>query len=274
MANSYVKVSVGTESQEVREIIMALLSESGYDTFEEDSAALHAYIADTEFDVEVLEAVLSGFNLSYVTESIEQKNWNEIWEAGFEPVVVDEFCTIRAHFHNVGVKTQHEIVITPKMSFGTGHHATTQLMVMGMADMEMTGRSVLDFGTGTGVLAILAGKLGATDILGIDNDEWAVENAIENLERNGANGITIMCASVEGIPDRKYDTILANINRHILLATMQELYTRLNAGGVLLMSGLLVEDESVMIKSIVDAGFKVEKVSARNGWISILAIKC
>jgi ribosomal protein L11 methyltransferase len=274
MANNYIKVSVVAESQEVREMVMALLSEVGYDTFEEDGVLLHAYIAETDFDVAGLEAVLAGFNLGYVTESIEQKNWNEIWEAGFEPVVVEDFCTIRAHFHNVGVKTQHEIVITPKMSFGTGHHATTQLMVMGMAEMEMTGRSVLDFGTGTGVLAILAGKLGATEVLGIDNDEWAVENAIENLERNSATGIEIMCASVEGIPDRQYDTILANINRHILLATMPVLYSRLNEGGVLLMSGLLVEDEQVMVDSIVDAGLKVEKISVRNGWISILALKC
>jgi ribosomal protein L11 methyltransferase len=159
------------------------------------------------------------------------------------------------------------------MSFGTGHHATTQLMMLGMKDIDFDNKSVLDFGTGTGVLAILAGMLGATDITAIDNDEWSVSNATENMIRNNRERIAVAKASLEDIPKREYHIILANINRHILLQYMGDMYERLFDGGILLMSGLLTDDEQIVTEAAKAAGFEIEQVSARNGWISIRVVK-
>lgn len=267
------KITITSDSSDVREILIAMLSEAGYEGFEEYEAVLLAYIAEDLYDEVLLQQMLSRFEVSFVTEVIEPRNWNQMWETDIQPVIVDDFCTIRTHFHTIEVTTPHEIVITPKMSFGTGHHATTQLMMLGMKDMEFVGKSVLDFGTGTGVLAILAGMLGATDITAIDNDEWSVTNATENMIRNNRERIAIAKASLEDIPQREYHVVLANINRHILLQYMGDMYERLFEGGILLMSGLLTADEQMVTEAAVAAGLGIEQVSVRNGWISIRAIK-
>ena len=270
----HIQVAFELPSAESGEILLALLMDIGYEGFEENTGSLKAFIPAERYDAAELEAVANTVGVPYVTESIQQQNWNAIWESSFEPVIVDDFCTIRAHFHTVTSTTPYEIIITPKMSFGTGHHATTQLMMMAMKDIDFNGKSVLDFGSGTGVLAILAAMLGATDITGIDNDEWAVENAIENAERNLVPGIAMLQASLEQLPQRTYDILLANINRHILLEHMQGLYQRLAGGGILLMSGLLIADEPIIAEAALEAGFQVDHVAERSGWISIRCSKC
>lgn len=270
---SHIKVTIPAATEEQREILIAVLSEEGFEGFEEDEANVYAFREEDGFDKGALDILAETMDFGYELETIAPRNWNEIWESGFEPVVVEGFCTVRAHFHNVPVTTPYDIIITPKMSFGTGHHATTQLMMIGMEHLDLDGKSVLDFGTGTGVLAILADMLGATDITGIDNDEWAVENAVENVQRNSKEGIAIFRATLEELPERQYDVILANINRHILIQCMGGLFARLHKGGVLLMSGLLAEDEMIIRTEAEAAGFSVFEVSHRNGWISVLCKK-
>ena len=270
---SHIKVTIPEQIDEQREILIALLSDVGFEGFEEDDTNLYAFVEESGFDKSGLDVLAGQMEFEYELETIVPRNWNEIWEAGFEPVVVDGFCTVRAHFHTGPVNTPYEIIITPKMSFGTGHHATTQLMMIGMENMDLGGKSVFDFGTGTGVLAILAAMLGATDITGIDNDEWAVENAVENVQRNGKQDVVILQATLDQLPERQYDVILANINRHILIQCMNGLFARLHSGGHLLMSGLLAEDEQIMTASAEAAGFSISAVSHRNGWISLQCIK-
>ncbi len=249
-----------------RDVLVATLAEVGYEGFEETDTALHAYIPAADFDKETLDALTTG--MAYVLEDIEQRNWNAEWEAGIEPVVVAGFCTVRAHFHEVATDTPYEVIITPKMSFGTGHHATTRLVIGAMRAVDFGGKRVFDFGTGTGVLAILAAKLGATDLLGIDIDEWAVENAIENAGRNNCAHIAMKLGVLDDVTG-EYDVILANINRHILLAGMARMHQLLVPGGVLIMSGLLTDDAPMVVTSARNAGFADEQITTENGWIAI-----
>jgi ribosomal protein L11 methyltransferase len=216
------------------------------------------------------EALAAGMGHSFTATRIRQQNWNAQWEAGFEPVTVPGFCTVRAHFHAPAKGVPYEIVITPKMSFGTGHHATTRLMMMQMQHLNLAGKEVLDFGTGTGILAILAEQLGARRVLAIDNDEWSVENTTENLERNNCSRTEIVQGSLEVIGDQTFDVVLANINRHILLHYMQQLFACTRAGGQLLMSGLLLADRQVATDAALEAGFREAGFAEQGGWITLL----
>lgn len=269
----HVKISITQKEGNDRDMLVALLAENGFDGFEEDDETLHAYIGEHEFAAAELTALLATLAVGFTREVIEPQNWNEVWESSFQPVVVEGFCTIKAHFHHQETDTPYTIVITPKMSFGTGHHATTQLMMMAMKDIPFGGKSVLDFGTGTGVLAILASMLGAAQVMAIDNDIWSVENANENVGRNETNNIDVRQASIEDIKPQTYDVILANINRHILLDYMLTMYQRIAHNGTLLMSGLLVDDEVIIKTAAQEAGFIVGDTNTLNGWISIKAVK-
>ncbi len=268
-----IKITIRVSEGDVREAIIALLSDVGYDAFEEEEELLFAFISEDRFNEGELSNIISLFALDYDLEVVAQQNWNQMWEDSIQPLVVDDFCTIVTDFHDVDVKTAHKIVITPKMSFGTGHHATTQLMMTAMRELDFKGKSVIDFGTGTGVLAILAAQMGANAVLAIDNDEWSVENAAENIERNNCAHIDVRKASIEELPNPNCDILLANINRHILLHHMELLGAVVCSGGVLLMSGLLKADEEVVKEAAVAAGFAITKVNDLSGWISILCVK-
>jgi ribosomal protein L11 methyltransferase len=271
---SYKEIKIPVATPETREILIALLAEEGHEGFEETESALLSYIPEELFSRESLDNVLASFNLSYTITDIEKTNWNKEWESSFEPVVIPGFCTIRADFHKINEKTLHEIIITPKMSFGTGHHATTQIMIQMMRDINFVEKKVLDFGTGTGILAILAGQLGSKNVLAIDNDEWSYTNAIENVERNRVKGIKVKCATLDDILVREtFDVILANINRHILLQYMQALYQITCVGGKLLMSGLLVEDTEIIRSKAVRVGFEIKQLQENKNWIGILVSK-
>jgi ribosomal protein L11 methyltransferase len=265
----YIKVLFLVRDVTLKEILMAQLSEINFEGFEETDAELLCYIPETEFDKQELTTIADGNGIKFTTEVIEPKNWNEEWERNFEPVIVKDFCTVRADFHTMAVTTPYEIIITPKMSFGTGHHATTQLMLEQMRHLNLTGKNVLDFGTGTGILAIMAEKLGAASILAIDNDEWSVENTVENAERNHCSHLTVKQGSLE-ITTAPFDIILANINRHILLHYMADLYKLLPTGGTILMSGLLVNDKDIITGAAGNMGFTYIEVKEQNGWIAIL----
>jgi ribosomal protein L11 methyltransferase len=265
----YKQITIAVSEQEQKEILIALLENINYEGFEEHDNEVVAYIPGADYHEEELKEVLGTFGLTYKLETIAQQNWNAQWESNFEPVIVEGFCTIRAGFHDIEINTPYEIVITPKMSFGTGHHATTQLMMEQMGKVDFKGRKVLDFGTGTGILAILAEMLGAGQILAIDNDEWSYENTRENISTNSCKNIEVKQGSLE-YSGSDYDVILANINRHILLHYMNDMYMKLEKEGMILMSGLLTEDREIIMDAATATGFHHLKGSEHNNWIALL----
>lgn len=270
----YLQFSISIANDETRELLIAALAENGIEGFEESDDAIKAFVSEQDYQAEAIAAVIDHFGCTAHIEKIAPTNWNAQWEADFEPVVVADFCTIRAHFHHLPIHTRHDIVITPKMSFGTGHHATTRLMVEQMEHLSFEAKRVLDFGTGTGILAILAEQLGASEVIAIDNDEWSFDNAQENIQLNHCHAVQVSMDDIDQLDaSRPFDIILANINRHILLAYMDRMCTLLKEGATLLMSGLLVEDETIVSTAAVASGFKVEKVVALNNWITILCRK-
>lgn len=265
---NYFQIAILIPQNENRELLIAALSEVGVEGFEEEETSLKAFVSEADYQADAVAAILQEFGLTSTLETIAPTNWNAQWEADFEPVIINDFCTIRAHFHSLPITTQHEVIITPKMSFGTGHHATTHLMVAQMQDIDFKDKTVFDFGTGTGVLAILAEILGAKRIVAIDNDEWSFENTLENIGLNHCHNISVSMDSIESIAE-SFDIILANINRHILLAYMPQMLAMLQKGGTLLMSGLLTEDETMVCEAALAAGFELQGVYTRHNWISI-----
>ncbi len=266
----YIKITFSNTTQDITDYLIAILSGEGYEGFEEAEDQLFSFISLQDFNKAILDVIANENGLQYEIEVIPEQNWNQLWESEFQPVIVDDFCTIRAGFHDIEVTTPFDIVITPKMSFGTGHHATTMLMMQMMRQMQLKGASVLDFGAGTGILAILAEMLGAGHITAIDIDPWPVENAKENIARNHCGNIEVFQGSLEDIPVVKEDIILANINRHILLKYMPDLFTRLKPGGKLLLSGLLTDDKDIIKTSAIGNGFRFLEVKEMNNWIALL----
>jgi ribosomal protein L11 methyltransferase len=251
-------------NEEQQEILISELSELEAIGFEQTDTHLLAYFEKDNFKSYEVNNLVKEFTFNIT--SIPEQNWNAVWESNFEPVVVDDFCAIRADFHQPIKNVQHEIIITPKMSFGTGHHATTYMMIEQMSNIDFTKKRVFDFGTGTGILAILAQKLGAASITAIDNDEWSIENAKENFQKNDVHSITLYRSSA--MPKDSFDIILANINRNVLNEYASALVSILSPKGVLLVSGILKEDERVIV-----AAFNILqpiKVQQNKNWISIL----
>ncbi len=267
------KLSIPIPDEETGEILTALLADAGFEGFEETGDVLYAFVGSEKYDEQTVKEILGVYHLKFEIEEIEKTNWNEDWEKNFQPVIVEDFCTVRADFHRVEVNTTFEIIITPKMSFGTGHHATTQLMMSLMKEMDFASKTVLDFGAGTGILAILASLLRAQEILAIDNDAWCYENAMENIARNHTKKIEVKTGSLEAAGERKFDIILANINRHILLQYMNELYGRLNENGSLLLSGILEEDQEIICTAADKTGFKFIKGKTQHNWLALQFLK-
>jgi ribosomal protein L11 methyltransferase len=264
MKDSTIQIEIGASDETLKETLIAQLASIGFEAFEEMPETLKAFIPSTHYDKELLLSVIG--DLSFQELKIEKQNWNALWESNFEPVQVEDFVGIRASFHEAIQGVEYEIVITPKMSFGTGHHATTYLVMQAMRQLEWINKTVFDFGTGTGILAILAEKLGGQKILAIDNDDWCIENAAENIEINQCHKIDIAKADSAAI-EKRFDIILANINKHIILANIGFLDQALQSGGSILLSGLLVEDESDILKACESVGWKHQRTNTKNGWI-------
>jgi ribosomal protein L11 methyltransferase len=265
---NYFQITIAVTEPVQQEILIALMTGLGYEGFEQQEDALLAFLPEAGFDAAALEAILKSYDLAYTTTLLAEKNWNEEWEKSFTPVQVGEFCAVRAHFHAPIAGVCHELIITPKMSFGTGHHATTYMMLQGMQHLDFNGKTVLDFGTGTGVLAILAERLGAAEVTAIDIDDWSIENAKENITENHC--IKIITQKIDVAPKNMvFDIILANINKHVLLREMAEMGQQLKFGGVILMSGLLQEDlEDIEIEA-VNRKLSVSTRTARGSWICL-----
>jgi ribosomal protein L11 methyltransferase len=253
-----------------REVLMAELAELGFESFVESEEGLTAYIQQPDWNEGLLEGLMTSsipdLKMSWEVKTIEATNWNAEWEKSFDPISVDGACLIRAPFHEVQGDYKFVITIEPKMSFGTGHHATTHLIISEMLQMEWEGLDVLDMGSGTAVLAILAEKMGARDIDAIDIDEWAFENAEENAKRNDCSKIRCLLGGAELLGDKKYDVILANINRNILLRDMNLYRAVLKDGGKILFSGFYEQDVIELEKVATPLGLKIQNKRLMNEW--------
>jgi len=253
------------------EIMMAQLAEIGYDSFMESDNGLLAYIPGDNFnedilrDLSVLNQDLSQLNYTYKT--IKDQNWNEVWESNYDPVTIKDQVYIRAPFHKTNRDIKYEILVDPKMSFGTAHHETTSLMIEMMLDEKLSGKKVLDMGCGTGILAILAEMLGARKIDAIDFDEWAYENATENVAKNKCKNIHVQLGDASTIKTVEYNYIFANINRNVLLQDISVYATRLVKNGILLLSGFYTEDLLLIESSAREYNLILDHKLIKNNWI-------
>lgn len=253
------------------DILIAMLSDFGFDSFTQNENGFDAYIlADIENETNVKELQFDDFTYSYVKTAIPKTNWNEEWEKNFNPVYVDDLVCIRAHFHPKVEGIKHDVVITPKMSFGTGHHDTTWLMSKTMFELDFKNKSVLDMGCGTGILAILAHQLGAKQIIGIDIDDWSIENSIENSTINNTSDIVFKKGDVSILPTNEtFDIILANINKNVLKQDMATYYKCLNQNGFLLLSGFFTADVDELKQLAQSIGFTFIESYNKNEWAVI-----
>ena len=258
--------------QPASDILIAELGEVQFESFLETEDGVQAYIKKEDWnphildDLQILENPL--FTICYDYSEIEQENWNATWESNFNPIQVGEQCVVRAPFHDKP-KVDYDIIIEPKMSFGTGHHETTHMMLAHILQNDFNGKSVLDMGSGTGVLAILAAMKGAKHIEAIDIDNWCYLNAQENVERNNCSHINVFEGTADLLVDQKYDIIIANINRNILLEDIPAYVKCLNKGGILFLSGFYVQDIPQITERCKEVGLKFEKNLEKNNWVAV-----
>jgi ribosomal protein L11 methyltransferase len=257
------------------EMLIAQLGYVGFESFVEQDCGVTAYIQKQEWNSKILDDVFmlhsNEFNITFEHNEIAQTNWNEEWEKNFNPIQVDDLVSIRAPFHT-NPSLQFDIVIEPKMSFGTGHHETTHMMVQHLLALDLDTKKVLDMGCGTGILAIFAEMKGAKPIDAIDIDSWCYENSLENIQRNNCNHITVYEGDASLLKE-KYDVIIANINRNILLSDMKTYTDCLNENGVLLLSGFYKEDIVIIEDEVNKHGLTFETMIQRNNWVALKYVK-
>jgi ribosomal protein L11 methyltransferase len=267
----YWKYTLRTDP-DTAQVLLAYLSEAPFDTFQETEEGLDAYLpaqaskADAD---RMLEDLSQQFPFTLEETFLPAQNWNEIWESNFQPVIVGHFCAVRADFHPPQPDVKWELVINPKMAFGTGHHETTWQCIAAMEHLPFAGAKVLDYGCGTGILAILASKLGATDIEAIDIEEESYRNTVENAAANDVHNVTARCGTLPDVQGRDFDVILANINRNVILDSLSRLAELTRPGGRLLVSGILAEDEAIVVENAEKAGFGKKEQTQRGNWLCV-----
>lgn len=257
------------------EILMAETAEAGFDTFMENETGFEASVEGDQYSAEILDFLKEKYDhvrpLTFTISKEEKQNWNEAWEKNVEPIIVDDRCLVRAAFHSIDKKYPYEIIITPKMSFGTGHHQTTHLMLSAQMNMDHRGKRVMDAGCGTAILSIMASKLGASEVEAFDIDEWSVINGEENAVNNACTNIRIQQAKIdEAGLEGKFDIILANINKNILLAEMHHYASYLKPGGELLLSGFYTKDIDDLKKEAAKFNLKEVSRHEREDWATLL----
>jgi len=267
----YIEVDIEIEKSEVfSDIVVARLNEIEFETFLENDNGVRCYIQAKLFDKKKLDIELDKIKqytkLNFNINHVAQKNWNEEWEKNFKPVQINSHCLIRSEFHNNSGNFKDEIIITPKMSFGTGHHETTFLMINELYNLDLNDKSILDMGSGTGVLSIVASKNGAKQVVGIDIDEWAFQNSIDNAKLNNTENISFLHGDIKLIENQDFDIILANINRNIIEKDIEGYYNLLSDKGDLLISGFLVEDVDFIINLSINNRFNVINKKNKGQW--------
>jgi ribosomal protein L11 methyltransferase len=272
----YIQIQFEGTNEAQNEILVALLDNIGFDGFEENIGLLKACIPAEKFDEEEFNAVIDVNRFNYSKSVIKKENWNANWESGFTPIAVNfpnsdlPFAYLKANFHPANDLYKYNIEVTPKMSFGTGHHATTYLMVQQMSAIDFTNKTVIDFGTGTGVLAILAQKMGAKHTLAIDCDDWSIENTIENIEANECSDIQVLKEFT--IPaGEQADIILANINLNIITDNIQQIRNACLEHTTILFSGIMLHDEANIVNLLVEENFSITEIYKKDTWMCILA---
>jgi ribosomal protein L11 methyltransferase len=278
MAYLEFEIPVRSWSNSEKEILFAKMSGIGFEGFVEGEDDIQAYIEEKQFssaDFNRLIDELADFHIKvqYRYHRTEDQNWNEEWEKRYSPVVVDEGVLIRAPFHDAGNDLEYTLVIEPKMSFGTGHHHTTRLMIVAMGKLDLEAKSILDMGCGTGVLGIYACLRGSQRVLGVDNDQWAYENALENAARNGSTCMEIRLGDVGVIGEEMFDIVLANITRNTLVRDMADYVSHLKVGGKILLSGILAEDAQYVLNEAYRCDLLHESTEEEFNWISLSFIK-
>jgi len=278
MAYFEFEIPVRSWSSNEREILLARLSLIGFEGFVEKDDLIQAYIQEEAFSGESLNQLIdelsgSGMRVQYRFHKTADQNWNEEWEKKFLPVVIKDKVLIRAPFHDAGNDLPCTLIIEPKMSFGTGHHHTTRLMIEEVMDHDLTGKKVLDMGCGTGVLGIYACHLGAEWVLGVDHDQWAYENAMENVERNGTKSMEVRLGNVGQLTDLMFDVVLANITRNTLIRDIPEYCKHMNHGGLLVVSGILTEDVQFVLNAAYQSGLDHRNTREESNWISLSFVK-
>lgn len=273
LADTYILIQIEAESQ-WQDTLIALLGELPFEGFQEQSNHLEAYIREDAFDVAALENILASLRpkpFAYQLHKLPTQNWNQAWEAEYPPVEVDQFCQIVPHFHSPKPNFRYTIRITPQMSFGTGHHATTRLMIRLLGDLRPQKKDVLDMGSGTGVLGILTALQGASTVLGIDIDQWSMENGRDNILQNKVEAqMRMHLGDVSAIPaESSYQLILANINRNVLLQDLSTYVAHLRDEGHLLLSGFLVADKTRMEDAARQQGLILDQALEEDGWVAL-----
>ena len=272
---NYIEVDLKVDP-DFSEILMAELGEAGFESFVETDEGLLAYIQENDFDEQNLHDLTAKYleltTIAATWKSLERRNWNEEWEKSYEPIEVGDQIRVRATFHEPDPAFKYDLLIQPKMSFGTGHHETTWLVMNEQLSLPHTGFSVMDVGCGTGILSVLAAKLGAAQLLGFDIDEWAVENTKENFSMNNlASGAEVFLGTITEVPEEKmFGGILANINRNILLSEMPAYVKHLQPGGWLVTSGFYETDQADIEQCALESGLTKINSNTRNQWACVV----
>ena len=275
--NYYACSFTNPENENLKDMFMELLGSIGFDSFMDTDEGFEAYCQEPALNEEELNDIMQMEQFVNVKllkkELIPDQDWNATWEASYEPVIINEFCRIRAPFHKVEGSYKYDLIIEPKMSFGTAHHETTSQIIELMLQSDFSGLNLLDMGSGTGVLAILAKKLGSATTVAIDNDEWAYRNALDNIRLNDENDIVVELGDASSLNDRQFDVILANINRNILLRDMKEYVKSLVNGGKIFFSGFYEEDLVLITKEAERLGLTYSNHVTKNNWTAAVFVK-
>ena len=271
MNNNYVEINLHCSSENA-EILVALIGDFPFDMFEEYDGGVKAYIKQKDYTEDItayLGELQDTLDFSYEKNVIEAANWNQPWEDNFHPLTIGDFCGIRADFHASLQPIEYELIINPKMAFGTGHHETTHLAIELMQHLDLAGKKVLDYGGGTGILSILASKLGAKEIIAVDNEVPAYESTIENAAINQVDNITSIYGILNDVKASGFDIILANINRNVIIGSLDLMYEKLVPNGIMITSGFLVADEQIIMQSIENQGFSCLERRVKGDWMCL-----
>ena len=252
------------------DILVAKLDEIQFESYAEEMDVLKAYVQTHLLDKNAVKKIINEIgeltDISFTIKKLKHQNWNQKWESDYKHVFINDMCVVRSDFHDPIPEVKYEIIISPKMSFGTGHHETTSLIMNQMFELNFKGRSVLDMGSGTGILSILASKLGAVNLVGIDTDEWAFKNAIENSNLNNLTDIRFIHGNVSAIPDIGFDIVLANINRNIILQDMARYINVMTDNAGIILSGFLKKDLPLIIERSIELGLKLVTLKNKKQW--------